>query len=166
MWGFYSLSFSSLKIEQTLILHCSASWRSQLPKNLLYFIAELLMAWDVFGKMVIIEHWCILRHSNTQLGWTVGNLLPQVCFPSTIHCCISTAAPCSAATSQGCRLLSLIRVCSLRNHFLSFQILESTTTVHYLHLWRSGSSHSISLSVAQGGLSNLWNVSEPFEWKV
>lgn len=68
MWGFYSLSFSSLKIEQTLILHCSASRRSQLPKNLLYFIAELLMAWDVFGKMVIIEHWCILRHSNTQLG--------------------------------------------------------------------------------------------------
>lgn len=113
------------------------------------------MALDVLGKMVIIEYWYILRHSNIQLGRTVGNLLPLVCSPFTIHCWLSTVVPCSAATSQGFRLLSLTRLCSLRNHFLSFEILEFTATVSYLHLWRCGSSQIILPSVSQGGLSNL-----------
>lgn len=47
--GFYSSLFSSLKSEQTLILHCSASLvKNQLPKNLPYFIAKLAMALDVW----------------------------------------------------------------------------------------------------------------------
>lgn len=152
--GFYSLSFSSLKGFDPPLL-CIVSEGTSFLKTC--FISLQSWSWHqmCLGKMVITEHWCILRHSNIQLGRTVGNLLPRVCSTSTIPCWISTVVPCSAATSHGCRLLSLTHVSSLRNHLLSFEILKFTTTVSYLHLWRCGSSQIIFPFVSQGGLSNL-----------
>lgn len=99
-----------------------------------------------------LGRWWLLNAgaSNIQLGRTVGNLLPQVCSASTMHCW--TSMQCShltgvqAAIPEPCQLIE--------ESFPKFW----NTRIYYnchLHLWRCGSSQIISPSVSQGGLRNL-----------